>query len=228
MKCFVIVIPNHIDSMNAFDKLRRSSESVGNDFDIEIFPAVTPDNVVDHMRKNKVRWNYPTSGSVYDESTKITKTAYAGTNHPARISCAMSHYEVWKYTSEQKEPTLILEHDAIFVSKLDIQKNFPIIGINNPLGATRKARLFHNKVQSSNSDYPNAPWIDDKKIPQGLAGHSAYIIQPSAAQTMLELVDKYGLWPNDAIMCRQLFDDLYVSKKYYTQIQKGIQSTTKL
>ena len=70
-----------------------------------------------------------------------------------------------------------------------------------------------------------APYIDDLKVPQGLAGNSAYIIKPSGAIKMLKLVEEYGLWPNDAIMCKQLIPNLYVTRKFYTTIQ-NLKSTT--
>ena len=69
------------------------------------------------------------------------------------------------------------------------------------------------------------PTIDEFNIPQGLAGNSAYIIKPSGAEKMIELVFKYGLWPNDALMCKQLVDKIGVTKTFYTRVQ-GLTSTT--
>ena len=51
------------------------------------------------------------------------------------------------------------------------------------------------------------------------------MIKPKGAEQMLTLVQNYGLWPNDAIMCRQLVKGLGVSKKFYTTVQR-LQSTT--
>lgn len=45
------------------------------------------------------------------------------------------------------------------------------------------------------------------------------------AKKMLNLVAEYGLWPNDAIMCRQLVPNLGVTKEYYTKVL-GFGSTT--
>ena len=42
---------------------------------------------------------------------------------------------------------------------------------------------------------------------------------------MLKLVKDFGLWPNDALMCRQLVKGLGVSRKFYTTTQK-LRSTT--
>ena len=87
--------------------------------------------------------------------------------------------------------------------------------------------MFAEKVERLEAEYQYTPWIDSQSVPQGLAGNSAYIIKPEGAKQMLELVDRYGLWPNDAIMCRQLFPLLGVTKTHYTWIQ-GLRSTTTL
>ena len=49
----------------------------------------------------------------------------------------------------------------------------------------------------------------------------------SIARTMFKLIDEHGLWPNDALMCKQLLGDhlLKVAYPYYTALQ-GIKSTT--
>ena len=69
------------------------------------------------------------------------------------------------------------------------------------------------------------PWVAPENIPQGLPGHSAYVITPWAAKDIIEKQDRIGWWPNDAIMCRQLCEWLYVFKPYFTKTQ-GIKSTT--
>jgi hypothetical protein len=85
--------------------------------------------------------------------------------------------------------------------------------------------VFYQKVIDSQNMFQLAPKVDNENVPQGLAGNSAYIIKPSGAIRMLKLVEEFGLWPNDAIMCRQLFPDLYVTRKFYTTIQ-NLKSTT--
>ena len=50
----------------------------------------------------------------------------------------------------------------------------------------------------------------------------------SGANTMLNLVDQYGLWPNDALMCRQLvgIKKLGVTTTHYTKVQRTKSTTT--
>ena len=71
------------------------------------------------------------------------------------------------------------------------------------------------------------PTVDDYNIPQGLAGNSAYIIKPGGAKKMLDAVKEYGMWPNDALMCKQLIKKMGVTKELYTRVQ-GLPSSTTL
>lgn len=143
---------------------------------------------------------------------------------------ALSHLTLWEKCFDEREPILVLEHDAIFTGKLSydslLESRYGIIGINEPFGATRMATAFHRMLQESKSEVANVPRIDNINIPQGLAGNSAYIIKPWAAEEMLGLVNEYGLWPNDALMCYQLFPLLGVSKTYYTKVQRTASTTT--
>lgn len=74
----------------------------------------------------------------------------------------------------------------------------------------------------------NVPWIDEEHIPQGLPGNSAYIITPMAAKKLIDMTYQIGIWPNDAMMCKQFFGDmLQCAYPYYTKVQ-GHESTTSL
>lgn len=242
MKAFVITIPGHEVSEQAAANCIESSKKVGNDFDIEVFDAVVPKQVNKLLKDFKIRWNYPWEGEVFDFKTGLKKKAYPTVNREARIACALSHYTLWHKCANQSisvpgtslqvgipEPFLILEHDARFVSKLDYDyienSNYEIVGINNPLFATRLANFFKKKVEEGKREIVPAPNIDTYEVPQGLAGNSAYVIKPKGADNMLKLVNDHGLWPNDALMCRQLVSKLGVTKKFYTEVQ-GTPSTT--
>ena len=113
-----------------------------------------------------------------------------------------------------------------------------IIGLNNPRGATRKSAKYYESVINIQNNINSAkdfngytvsdsPWVDDDKYtPQGIAGNSAYVISPSMALKLLKKVDEIGLWPNDALMCKQFFpNQLKQIYPFVTELQ-GIQSTT--
>lgn len=230
MRAYAIVITGNEVSERGFDRLVKSSEHVGNDFTINKSNAVTPFIVDAVMRNNKLRWNYPWEGQVNDFASGLVKSAYKTANPKARMACACSHYELWDECASTNTTMLILEHDALFTRKLDFdphETSATIIGINNPRGATRRAGVYYDAIQNSTLKFQPVPLVDDITVPQGLAGNSAYIIKPAGAKKLLELVKTYGLWPNDAIMCRQLLPKLAVTKTFYTTVQ-GLESTTSL
>lgn len=228
MKAYAITIRGNVVSEAGYDRLAKSSADVGNKFNINRFEAITPEYVDMTLDNQKIKWNYPWVGKEIDMASGLTKSAYLTKNPKARVACALSHYLLWKTCVKLNEPILALEHDAIFTQAIDFDINdsgFFIVGINNPLGATRKARDYYNTIMNNPNPIQPVPSIDDHDVPQGLAGNSAYILKPSGAQKMLDTVKQYGLWPNDAIMCKQLLPRLGVTKKFYTTIQ-GLQSTT--
>ena len=232
MKAYVIAITDHDVSQKAALSCIKSNKDVGNTFNIHQFKAITPDGVDYIMKTENIKWNYPWSGQVTDFKSGLVKNAYTTADPKKRIACFMSHYRLWQKCKDLNEPTLVLEHDAIFIQNLDLKKvisesPFDILGINSPLMATRKAKIYHDTIVARSEEYQKIPNIDSVTVPQGLAGNSAYIIKPNGANTMIELVKEHGAWPNDALMCRQLVKSLGVTRTFYTKIQ-GIRSTTTL
>jgi GR25 family glycosyltransferase involved in LPS biosynthesis len=229
MRAFAIAIKDNKTSELGYSRLVESSIKVDNKFDITWFDATTPNTCKETMLSTGLRWNYPWEGEVADFASGLTKKAYPTKNKEARISCALSHYRLWQQCIKLDEPILILEHDAYFVNKIDFNPavvNFTVLGINNPLGATRRAKVYYDAILSSINPYQLVPYVDeDRKVPQGLAGNSAYILKPKGAAHLIATAKEFGLWPNDALMCAQLITGLGVSRKFYTNIQ-GLESTT--
>ena len=233
--CKVITMTDNEVSLGAFAKLQDSSYRVGNDFRPEIFEATTAENAEDHLSKLLLEWNYPWEGVVTDLKTGLKKSAYPTQNRLNRIACAISHYRLWAVCVKTDKPLLIMEHDAIFIQKLRYDnlledKHYNIIGINNPIGNTRKSHEFHKILQQSvdreQTGIVPVPTIDSFDIPQGLAGNSAYIIKPRGARMCIKAASEHGLWPNDALMCKQLIPHMGVTKAYYTNTQRVVSTTT--
>tara|TARA_R100001377_G_C3190837_1_gene110530 strand:- start:186 stop:935 length:750 start_codon:yes stop_codon:yes gene_type:complete len=238
-----IVIEGHQASESGYDFLCNSNNKVNNAFTIEKFKAIVPENVEKELQRLKIRWNYPWQGAQQDLKTGLKKSAYPTTNPLARIACALSHYKLWKACYVIGKPILIMEHDAFFTQRLQPfysildDKRFDIIGLNAPLGNTRRAQIFlerrdHGdwddqlKRQITDIDVVPVPTIDNFDVPQGLAGNSAYIIKPNGAKNLLLAVQENGLWPNDAIMCKQLIPRMGVTKGSFTDTQKIASTTT--
>lgn len=230
MKAYTIVIEGNDISEKCAEKLLHSSKSIGNEFEIEKFDAITPQNVIDKMKEHKISWKYPMFKAKKCLKTGLIKKPYVG-NLKTRQSCFMSHYLLWKSCFEDNEPYLILEHDAVFIKKLNMNLfddyGYKVIGLNDPRGATRRSQMFFEEINRRGKGIQMCPIIDEMHIPQGLAGNSAYIIFPEAASRLLYLTQEIGAWPNDALMCQQLLPGMMgVTKPFFTKVQGSISTTT--
>lgn len=217
MRAFVISIPGHDDSQKHADKCIQSIIDTHSEIDVEKFNAVTPETMWE------VDWKWPYRKKLTCPTTGLTLKAYKTYDMTKRIAAAGSHYKLWEKCVAENNPIMILEHDAIFTKQF-IPFNFEglAISINDPDHATFNSKLY-NKLNDTGEQ--EVPWVADENIPQGLPGHSAYIIKPAGAKKIIELQDRIGWWPNDAIMCKQLCPWLRIHKPYYTKVQ-GIKSTT--
>lgn len=231
MKAYVITLTDNELSTDAAANVIKSSVVHENEFSIETFDATIPEQVNDEMTLYGLTWNWPWETHVRDIASGLTKTPYLTANKNKRIACFLSHYRLWKSCVNMNESLLVLEHDAKFIKQLKIEdlenSKYDVIGINDPRKATRKSQMYHDAVQQQRGVVVDCPKIDMDIIAQGLAGNSAYYIKPKGAQKLIDLVDEFGAWPNDAIMCRQLMPNkLGQLKKYCTTVQP-VQSTTK-
>ena len=232
MKAFAIIVPDNDLSIAGFDELTKSYDTYGHEEGIEAFHAVPLDKVFSYSSGNGLTWNYPWEGQKTDLKTGLIKSGYPTKVKEKRISCFMSHWYLWQKCKQLDEMILIFEHDARLVKKLPSDRtfrncNYDIIGINDPAMSTRRAKIYHDKIQENANFFQPTPTIDEFNIPQGLAGNSAYVMKPLGAKIMLDLAQEHGMWPNDALMCRQLVPTLGVTRNYYSQIQ-GLRSTTTL
>ena len=214
---FVIAIPGHEASQAAADVCITSIHVTGSALIPEKWPAVTPDTLA------ACEWRWPAKKKITCAYTGLTLTAYKNRDVRARIACAQSHYQLWQQCVAMDQTICILEHDAVFTRRFDITDfEGGAMALNDPAGATFRAGEYDQALMPGINP---VPWVTDRMIPQGLPGHSAYVIRPWAAQQLIDAQNRIGWWPNDAIMCRQLFDWLRVVKPYYTRVQ-GLVSTT--
>lgn len=234
MKAKIITL-DPINSTAAAVCYESSQKFNGDDLQIKKFQAITPDKVEQQLTKYKMVWSWPWREERIDVATGLTLHPYVTKDPKKRVACFLSHYELWQEVVETNEPMIILEDDAIFVERLPFEKlqntKFSVVGLNNPLGATRKSGVFHDIVQKGKREGWNiipCPSVDAAQVPQGLAGNSAYYMTPRGAKKLIDLAHEHGCWPNDALMCGQLMPGMLgVTTTYYTRVQ-GNQSQTKL
>jgi hypothetical protein len=233
MKAFVITLDSNITSEAGSIECIRSSHAVGNDFVVTPYRAIQSKDAMAALNKEGIKWTYPWSQPKLDFASGLKLSPYNTRDKGKRVGCFMSHYNLWKMAADSTDPILVLEHDALFTKRLEydtiLDNNYGVIGINDPRGATRKSAVYHTMIGESRWPVQPVPRIDDVMIPQGLAGNSAYIIKPWAAKHVINKVKEIGAWPNDALLCYQIFGIAFlgVTKNYYTRVQ-GLPSTTTL
>lgn len=240
MKAFIITMSNNGKSLDMTRVLKESILKTETNLCVEHFEAIQPPELYKHNVEifgDFVPWKYPQeqTQNQLDFSTGMFLKAYSANDPKRVIACALSHMKLWKWCADNNETIVILEHDAIFNEKFDPEdylydKYWGVLGLNDPRGNTRKGQLFHSIVSQDNGIRP-VPSIDttqEPPLPMGIAGNSAYMIRPFAARKLLEKCTELGLWPNDAIMCKQLFPFLRVVHPYYTNTQPNVSTTTQL
>ena len=240
MKTFIICDKNNNISFTAAKKCQQSLIKTNSNVEIEFFQQTSPNTIEQDLeiflqeipltQLAYLKWNYPGNNeSKIDLETGMRVPGYRAIDQSKVFACLVSHIRLWYKSVELDQEIMILEHDAIFTRKF-AQFNWKggVLGLNDPRGATHTSMLYHQLVSRSKGIH-DAPWVKPRlDIPQGLAGNSAYIIKPNFAQRLLNKLLEKGGWPNDAIMCKQFFqEELKVVYPYYTTLQ-GIQSTTTL
>ena len=224
MKAYCIVMVGNAQSEAGFAKLKESHERVGNEFELHRWAASTPGSHLREWWPREVEWCCLSDGN-WVEEWGVQLKPYRSRVDEARRACFLSHYQLWEAVAESNEPALILEDDALFVYKLQpkdvLEWGWQITSINDPDGATRKAKQYHQSIQRRPAKVCPVPRLDDDPtIPYGLPGASAYIITPKGALHAIGLTHTFGAWPNDALLCHQLcIGMLGCSTTYYTKVQ---------
>ena len=231
MKAFVITIKGHEYSNLKADQCIKTAAEIGK-INVERFYGVNKDEARSVMKKHGLKWSWADNNTQPSicPITKLQHSPYYPSNpdFSPLIGCTMSHYSLIMRCVELNEPILILEHDSVFIREFPEFDFKGICQINDPNGGGKNGKWLSNQMKRKGimGVSPKTRNAVGPMAPDGLAGNSAYVIKPFAAQ---ELIDKYhqlGVWPNDAIMCIQLFPYL---EEYYPFINKAVQeiSTSK-
>ncbi len=226
MKAFVITLENNTYSNEVASRCIQSATE--KNLDVKKFFGIDKVHAKESLKEYGLTWTWANGNmsKAVCEKTNLQQFPYTTSDLRAKIGCSMSHFLLWKLCVELSEPILILEHDAVFLRELPTNIKFNgICQINDPAGATRRGTWWGQQMkQRGTIGVHEKIWItnsDERDIPDGLAGNSAYLIKPWAAQELIDKCYELGIWPNDAIMCKQLFPYL---EEYYPFITKVIQS----
>jgi len=200
---------------------------------VERFKGVHADNARQVMEDEGLEWTWANNNksTAVCPKTGLLQVPYVTQDMDARIGCAMSHYLLWKMCAAQDDPFLILEHDAKFCNPIPDQvvQNFTsACMVNDPAGSTPGGNEWSMTLRmKGNGLHDKTIARRDPKIPDGLAGNSAYLLRPATAQKLIDLYKEVGVWPNDATMCRQLIDGLQEVWPPVTVVRSSFSTTSK-
>jgi len=228
MKAFVITLFNDKYSVESAEKTIKTARQMNDDLHIEMVRATTPKQV------NEYNYSYPVEGET-SEYEGMTLVGYKAKDIDKKIACSISHMKLWEKCVEMDEAIMILEHDSVFTRKFKLGKlmneiqDGDIVMVNDPRGATRRSQLYHENIIRWDKGVNEIDGVnqDGENNPDGLAGNSAYIITPAAAKKAIELQTSIGIWPNDALLCKQLFPKKLKSYyPYITRVEQKKSTTT--
>lgn len=224
MKAFVITLANNSYSEAKAERCIRTAKEIGG-LNVQCFGAVDKEAAQITLKIHGLRWTWA-KGNTADDVCPFTglKQRPYGALLP-KMGCALSHYCLWLRCIRDEEPFLILEHDAVFDRKFEPFEFRGICQINDPKGATPRGQWWSEQMAKRGPGVFEKTCIFPDDVPDGLAGNSAYVIKPHAAQKAVENVREIGLWPNDALMCRQLFDlqELY---PFVTHVEQEVSTSS--
>lgn len=230
MKSWVIAIPGHEYSQSVADRCIESAARHG--VKVEKFSAVTKHTVPQVLAQQGLRWSWAdmNTNNTVCALTGLEQFPYSTKSLDAKMACSLSHYMLWKQCVELDEPVLILEHDAVFVASIPEVEFKGAIQINDPAGGGYRGK-YHSKFMQNRGTVGVHPLTPKRptnsKIPDGFSGNSAYMIKPWAAHEFIQAFKNYGVWPNDATICLQLFPWLQELYPFVTVVKQDQSTSTK-
>jgi GR25 family glycosyltransferase involved in LPS biosynthesis len=224
MKAFVITLRGNDYSEACAERCIASGARHG--IDVLVFNAVDKAAAESALAQEGLWWTWPRAAPDVCPHTGLKRHVYKTADRRARIGCAMSHYMLWKVCVGADEPIMILEHDTVFLRGLpELPGKFGAIMLNNPDGATPKGRWWKQQIEAKRPGVHEKTVVFTDGRPDGLAGNSAYIISPRAALACMDAYRMFGVWPNDATLCRQLVPGLMEVYPFVTEVRQT-QSTS--
>jgi len=223
MKAFVIRLEGHEYSEACADRCIQSAAAVG--LHVEPFRAVPREVAGEVLKVLGLRWTWAKLNNAHGRCIQTGLLQHPYGELQAKIGCSLSHYLLWQKCVAEG-PLLILEHDAVFLRELPDFEFNGICQINDPAGATHRGQDWSDYMRARGPGvFPKTRVMEDPNKPDGLAGNSAYVIKPWAAQELIDAFHRLGVWPNDATMCVQLFPYLQELYPWVTRVEQS-ESTT--
>ena len=227
MNGYIITLFNDAYSTKMSKKVTESAKKYAPTLNLIPWRATTPEECVAED------YSYPHEGQV-KQYKDIELVGYRAKDVRKKIACSISHLRLWEVCDKGGAPIVVLEHDAVFVRNFNAYSIFrklddgDILMLNDPRGATRRGQKYHENILSHGFGVHPIDGVnyENENVPDGLAGNSAYIMTPKSAKKAIRLQREIGIWPNDALICKQFFgSNLKSIYPYKTVVQQTISTT---
>lgn len=180
MKGYVVTLMNIPASVNVANRCIESGKRFG--INIEMFPATYKDKSRQELNKLGL---------------KVGKFDPSWSNPDAVLGNFVSQYKIWNKIAESGEPGIVLEHDAVFTSKLPKLKG-DIINLGKP-----SYGRFFSKKEDEKGCFP----MFSKKggyIP----GAHCYYLTPAGAKQLIQKAKQVGAGPCDIFINNKNFPNI--------------------
>jgi len=213
MKAYVITLRGHEYSERVAARCIKTAKNIGG-IEVKYFSAVAAGSAQRIIMQRGLEWTWGDGC----KKTGLAHHSYGGSRR-ARIGCAMSHYALWEKCAWSGERMMILEHDSVFLRPFVEFEFKSACMINDPAGATPRGDWWHEQMVKRGPGVWRKTRVFESNRPDGLAGNSAYVLQPLTALQLMQTVRFVGVWPNDATMCRQLIPNLQEHYPFITRVE---------
>jgi len=194
MKAFVIILQES-----------EHSRKVG----AEAIEAARKFGIEPEVHNGVLGYNAPEKFREYGITRFLTRDII---DNPGHQGCFLSHFELWMKCVKLNEPTIILEHDAVFIRTLpdDILDKFDGVLKLDPFDVFDTTEIYTKNVQGHMSE-PVEVWHQPSRntwhgTGEFLWGAYGYIIKPHAAMELVQFARRIGAAPTDIHIGRNIVD----------------------
>lgn len=187
MKGYVVTLTNIPQSVKVAERCVESAKKYN--VQVYIFDAHTKEMAREVLTKEKLNI------ATFDETWSNTNAALAN---------FASQYQIWKNAAKQTEPTIVLEHDAVFVDYIpNLDGKGDIINLGKP-------SYGKFSVRSKPGIYPmfSKEVIRHTEYGVYIPGAHGYYITPNGAQQLVEKAKQLGAMPCDLFLNTKNFPDI--------------------
>lgn len=211
MRMVCVYTKQHQESIKVANRCITSAKRVG--YDVELYPAVYWQEMDKIHKKYNLKKKYKPIFGINYNTLEVCPAS--------RMANGTTHYLLYKWSVEHNQPICIVEHDSIFVGQIPEAKLNGVIQISSHtkyqlteenFAKCRRAQRMRKYQPDFN---PTCKWEATKGIIKhpltGINGTSGYIIDPKAAQKMIEYIEREGIANADRIRTEWVGrDNLYL------------------